>query len=190
MIVRLKLHSYIGEMIERNQPIISSIFSSNQRLMASSSVSSPQLFLQTAQPVHADELASRTMNQREQSVVNYVSGWLLLSLFKNFPLHPAPQKFLQSKVRGLLRVTSEFHELTQLLFLYCHQFFLKNKGLLITKENCHQIIAQALIDSQGKQLMCLFENDLEMIEFVALKVSGLVLVDQVKQGQKVNQKSF
>ena len=190
MIVRLKLHSYIGEMIERTQPIVYSMLSSHQLRLPSEPSASPQLFFQTARPMSVDDLAARTLNDREQIVVNYVSGWVLLTLFKKFPLHPTPQMFLQSKLHGLLRVTSEFHQLMQLLFLYCHQFFLNNKAALITKENCHQIIAHALLESQGEKLFLLFGDDSEMKSFVASKVSGLFLVDQVKQDQKVNQKSF
>lgn len=186
MLLRLNLHSYIGEMIERDQPVINAILSPPTQIQEAQAhaSSSATPILQTNFQI--DQPAS----EREQSVIRYISGWVLRKLLENFHLHPIPRNFIGAKVRGLIRVTADFHLLIESLYSFCNLLLKENKTVLLAREDCHQLICRQLLLSFQESLSTIFQGDSEMANFMAEKVSGLFLVDQVKLHQKSNQKSF
>ena len=165
MLLRLKLHSFFGEMIERDQPLINRILSENQieeHQQASSS---------TAPVLHTNFQVDNHASAREQSVILYISGWTVRKLLENFHLHPIPRNFIQAKVRGLIKVTSSYHELIEQLFFFCNRLFRENKTVLLAREDCHQIICRQLVSSFRGTLSTIFHGNDEMITFLAEKVS-------------------
>lgn len=182
-LVRLNLHSYIGEMIDRDQPVIHSILQDGQQ-HGTTPLPSPTL--------NTDfEAGQQTLEAREQSVVNYVAGWLLRSIMKFFPENQLLlSRLIQARVNGLYRCTHEFQELSQLLFRFCHQLFMKNQALLLSREDCHMLLTRYLLQSHRSSISTVLGDNAELSEFAAFQVSGLFLVDHVRTLKKSYQKSF
>ena len=94
MLLRLKLYSYFGEMIERDQPVRNTIISEYQ-------IEEPQQASSSTAPVlHTNFQVDNHASAREQSVILYISGWTVRKPFREFSPAPHSTEFYSCQSSG------------------------------------------------------------------------------------------
>src|SRR3989338_1242576 len=180
MLVRLHLFSYVGDMIERDQPVIQSILARPPKAV---SVLPPY---EIQNVPHWENYAA---SAHEIPVIRYIAGWLLRSLIKNFPENPRFHELLQARVHGLIQSTNEFERMVERLVVFCHLLMSEHRLNLQGREDCQDILQKLMLQHQGDLIRSVLDNA-QHAHFLATKVTRLYVADFVKRKRAFYEQSF
>ena len=180
MLLRLQLFSYVGEAIERTQPLIEAILISNKP---------PPPALPDFVPENIPDLTmTRPLTNREYSVVTYISGWALFRLIREFPQRTW-DNLIEALIGRLYKPVDQFTQMVSNFLQFCNELMKTNN--LSVRPDAHSILIDLLIQHHTASFDAVLSSfsPHERL-FLAKKISAVFLADRVRRDRKLYEKSF
>jgi hypothetical protein len=180
--LRLHLHSYIGDMLVREQPVIQALLAKqmNRRPAA------PECDV-TSLPV--PDWEHHLVTDPELPTVHYVAGYLLRKLMKGFPEQSAfLSSFIMTRVRKLLRTTSAFEHMTERLLVMCR--LTSQQDSVSQRPDLHNILCLMMLTHQAALISNVLGDDFLLHLLLVRKLSAVFIGDKLRRDKQIGMKSF